>query len=533
MKFPKISMVILTALLLSACGLFSDDDKVDVRYTDTSASIKVDACKETSDPKLQSQLDDLNNNLAQQMGELVVAILEGSLGDFDNTSLKASLKEYDDILAKHPGQCEAQFSKSMLALVSMVNDNDIKDFFDLISDLDDDDEYYYDDDDFLTYAKILNGGLEQSPDNLVKLARQVQKAEAEPQVGEMQDVLAEKVLLSLDTAIAYMQNIMKFDDFAFEFEFDDHRHQIDKGEIGPALAALKLIKAIVIVIVSVDVDISQDGSMAWMDTINNIMDEDFSNLSSGQKQALDHAVSLTDKKSLFTTIKKSWRGQYSGIPDLLFSGLDDFQEGLRYGIEESKMDFSVQKYDIYKVGNGPDYDVSPAKLQEIIDETDRLRKYLDGKVNINYQAGPKSIAINIPKFFQITDGFQDFLPYHKVLPYEDWFKELDEGYYQEPFIFTDAKGKATFGDNIGKELEELIEAKGLVGLKGKIVFPDPTFGGVFPDFNNDNIFTYLEEIAEIETKLICEEEDDWGYCYSYKLPKNPSDLDVLSYYFNW
>ena len=34
MKFPKISMDILTALLLSACVLFTDDDKEDVRYTD-------------------------------------------------------------------------------------------------------------------------------------------------------------------------------------------------------------------------------------------------------------------------------------------------------------------------------------------------------------------------------------------------------------------------------------------------------------------------------------------------------------------
>src|SRR6185295_14780125 len=120
-----------------------------------------------------------------------------------------------------------------------------------------------------------------------------------------------------------------------------------------------------------------------------------------------------------------------------------------------------------------------------------------------------------------------------------------------PIYFTDAAGNKTLGaediDNYGDNL---------LDLKGKIIFRDPTFGGVFPDLTNDNIWEYVQSLEKVKdqvttvcpSKTITNAPDTTVYppydttyipvdppvpSCKEQLPDNPSDLDYLVYYLDW
>jgi hypothetical protein len=111
-------------------------------------------------------------------------------------------------------------------------------------------------------------------------------------------------------------------------------------------------------------------------------------------------------------------------------------------------------------------------------------------------------------------------------------EEYLTAYYQArvaPFWFTDAAGHKTLEP---EQVEEVAHDLGLAALTGKIVFPDPTFGGVFPGLTNENIWSNIQALngsgARIEETC-----DASGENCVRSLPNNPSDLDVWARYLFW
>jgi hypothetical protein len=114
------------------------------------------------------------------------------------------------------------------------------------------------------------------------------------------------------------------------------------------------------------------------------------------------------------------------------------------------------------------------------------------------------------------------------------YRQADEPGLLRPFYFTDASGNKTLEVN---EADQAVDRMGLSGaLTGKVVFRDPTFGGVFPDLNNDNIWSKIESLQGTQGPRLDEvcETDPYGEPRCRKaLPSNPSDLDVWSYHLMW
>ncbi|MEO6096441.1 MAG: hypothetical protein ABIW76_12360 [Fibrobacteria bacterium] len=98
-----------------------------------------------------------------------------------------------------------------------------------------------------------------------------------------------------------------------------------------------------------------------------------------------------------------------------------------------------------------------------------------------------------------------------------------------PYWFTDAAGHKTLDV---AQVEQVVDDLGFAALTGKIVFPDPTFGGVFPGLTNENIWSNIQSLewagARIEVKC-----DEFGENCVRSLPNNPSDLDVWARYLFW
>jgi hypothetical protein len=451
----------------------------------------------------------------------------------------------------------------------------------------------------------LNVTPEDAPALLLKASASV--SEADPVViQELQDIIATTILPEVNASISNLSAILAEDDFEFNFTVnsgtdDEREFQIDHGEIGPMLAGMRVFKSFLIVILAHNLDFSDNGSYDWIETISKMDDDDFDNLSDKQRKALDHTTGLVSRNSSFTSIRPGYQKAYEAIPSELLQALRDLKTGLAYGIKEAQSNQNTQNNDIYVVGTGVDADVDPHDLEVAIEQMTHFEKYFTETVTITYAEGRKSLRVNLPAFFKRTKGIQSYLPYYNLNPYEEWndaieadtnwvtvylddFDWTDECEIEEksdefelicsedgdeytyntfifckptsdsdvwkcihsewdidkvekgPFYFTDAAGNKTFGpgDDSPRDISD---------LTGKVVFPDPTFGGIFPDLTNENIFDYVESLEDIspynarECEDVRVKDEEYGghywewRCTTNPLPNDPSDLDRLLYIF--
>ncbi len=107
--------------------------------------------------------------------------------------------------------------------------------------------------------------------------------------------------------------------------------------------------------------------------------------------------------------------------------------------------------------------------------------------------------------------------------------EYIAGKRKVPFYFTDAAGNKTLEPD---ELENF--QNDISSLQDKIIFRDPTFGGLFPGLTQNNIWSTIKSLETVKprTREVCEESVDINgfYRYECRLEKavvNPSDLDML------
>ena len=75
-------------------------------------------------------------------------------------------------------------------------------------------------------------------------------------------------------------------------------------------------------------------------------------------------------------------------------------------------------YSAFNVGFDEESDISANDIQKSIDICDSIQKGLHGIVKV--QIHDSLLAVNIQKFFEITEGIQDYYPYHKIKPIETW-----------------------------------------------------------------------------------------------------------------
>lgn len=365
--------------LLAGCGSSgSNDDKPSSPAADTpdTPSFNVSGCQEMTDANAQAQLESAKANIVdilQSLGE----------GDFHNAQvISAQTKAtFKSVLDKYPASCEAQLGYALGIVTDLVNNKEIKGFIDTVSNKNDLVDMNVND-----YNRLLM----TADGKLLTSVAQTAMAEAIP---------------SLDSAIIYMRNIVNNKDFTCKYTYKDRTFELDRGEFAPALAGLFVAKAALTLGASMNIDFSENGNYDWMNDLENYNEFETSKVSMRQVE------SLLSKKSSFTTIYDSWKSSYKNIPNLLDSAISYVELGLQYGIEESKLGTATQTNDPYIVGDGEMSDVSVKDFQKAIDSLEYYRQGLRTGVEVTLPQGSK-ITINVAKFFEITDGFQEYLPYH-------------------------------------------------------------------------------------------------------------------------
>ncbi|PWJ68105.1 MULTISPECIES: hypothetical protein [unclassified Fibrobacter] len=398
-----------------------------------------------------------------------------TLGDkqfSDAKDLSAEVKPmYAKILQKYPNSCGAQLGYAVANLVDLINNQEIKKFFDT-GDAADEATWLYE------------GNIKTS-----KFLKSFANRAGESITINAQNIIATQILPALDTSIAYMQNVLAYDDYTMQFMADGKKRELDKSEFGPAIGAMFGTKAILTILVSLNFEFDDNGSYDWYTYMTDVSLTDVGVHNEKQTNAIKFLASLLGKNGAFSTVNSGWEKQWNSVPALLDSALRETRAGLKYGINES-MEEGSQVYDIYVVGDGADADVSVKDLQDAVSAIDVvLNEVLDGpyvidfgdfRGDLDYQ-----LTIDIRKFFENTKGYEPFLPYYV---FED---PSDFG----TFYFTDADGKKTAslrdfqGDN-----SRMTEAN----VYNKLYFPDPSFGGVFPKFKTQkDVWDFLIQLDRL------------------------------------
>lgn len=344
--------------------------------------------------------------------------------------------------------------------------------------------------------------------------------------------VGESVLLpKLDSSIQGLERVVAHPGFRFRVGNLDQDWSVDRGEAAPLLATLKIAKSLVILVAGYQWNTELDDGYPYLPILRGIGAADLDSLTARQKEALDHYTGLLSRGSTFTHVRAGWEARTASIPALLNEAIGHVQAGLEYGIlqAEKKID---QKNDPYRVGVDETSDVDPADLRDAITRLERARKYLTGEVLLAYSRDSATLRINVPKFFKLN-GLQGLLPYFRFHPYEEWNDDLPadslhpEPREKGPIYFTDA------ADNKTLEAADVdYYADDLATLTGKVVFPDPTMGGIFPDLTNANFWPKAKSLLGVRSRVRdeCAGAPLNGAPAGCGLPVKPSDLDILVYF---
>lgn len=346
-------------------------------------------------------------------------------------NLSATAKaQYSAILAKTPTSCGAQFGYALAIIASLSNNSELNSLYTAVKDKD--------------AATLFNVNTESYSTTLMKTAA-LAKSSNTLVTERVQNLVASNVLPALDSAISLMQNVVK-NNYTFTFAPKDNTIKLDNAQFAPALGAMFFAKAAFTIVAGLDLDASKDNSYEWVMTSSDINMLAFDSLSAEQKAAINQTTGLLSANSPFTTVRSAWKTQWTSIPAMLDSAAAEVEAGLDTSYAKYSKG-TPQDYAPYVVGNGEDADISPEDLLTAIDTIKSIRKYITGTVTV--QIKDIAVNVNLSKFFTITDGFQDLLPYHKItdqstwstLPEDEafWSSDISEG---EPIAFGKEFAKA-------------------------------------------------------------------------------------------
>ena len=394
---------ILSLAFLAGCSSNDSSSSAAAEQPEADSPVKTNVevaagCVAIDDEKDQAEMKKAKANIT----DIYTAFGEGNLEDAQelSASTKATIQS---LLKKYPNSCEAQLGYVATIISDIANNKKINDLLDTIAARKG-----------LSKAKILSNSIEDAARVSVDLSIESADDVRNILVSDVQSAVA-SIIPSLDSAISYMTNIANDDAFTCHYDVNDRSIELDRGEFAPALAALYVAKASLTSIVSINLNVDDNGSYDWIDSLDDIGRKWNYAENAGVKQI----VKLLGKDSKFTSIHDSWKKEYKNIPNLLDSAITYVQFGLQYGLEEAKQGLKTQENDLYIVGDDEEAHLSTKDAQKIIDSLSTLRTQLRTGIEIPFAEG-KTIKYVPYNWYNNTDGILKYLPYHVINDASSW-----------------------------------------------------------------------------------------------------------------
>lgn len=384
--------------------------------------------------------------------------------DFDKgKSLSAEVKAaYKKILNKAPTNCNAQMGYAIATIVDLVNNKTLNDLYE-------DYDYWFSD-----YGI---DGLEDFTDMVTKLSKNKSFTKT------AQEALEKEVAPAVDSAITYMQYILAQGDYFLDLKDGEYIREMDNSEFGIALGGLFATKAAITIATSMNLEIDDNSDYKWLNNLDGLK-VGKEEPTKEQKAGLVKIVNLIGANGTFTSIYSNKQKEWKNIPNLADSALVEIQAAFQYSLDES-MTKGSQENDIYVVGKGTDADISTKDVKKIIENLDKGIKAARGPYEVEFKG--KAIKVNARKFFENVKGTEPFLPYYTF-----------NGSDLTTFKFTETDGKT-----VTAPLMEFLD--GTLSFPDDaeqvVFFKDPTFGGIFPDFEQKDVWELIDKLKGVRIRL--------------------------------
>ncbi len=392
------------ALLLSAC---SDSNSSSSGSSGSDPSpidkIEVGECESIDNKILSAQVIEATDSLVQ-----FVFGIANSPEDLEALQARTEKAKgiFKTALESYPNSCDAQLGLAAAQMADVIGNKDVSVIYKAFAN--DDDEQIF------SLFNIRNNFAEKA----VSAAVQTQDIDDKLINDRVQEIIANAALPSIDSAIYLLNNIRQTKDYAFSYETENLEIYLGQGELALSVGTLNALKAFLTVIASYDLDASLDKSYDWLTSSLNW--ESFfygnSDLTDEDKAELEHAVSLLEKNSTFLSVKDSWKSSYKAIPDVLDSAIENLKDSYTYLLEQAKSGKASSLSPF--VGEGEESDLYADEIEKTLDILDSVQTALHGTATISI-AG-EDVQVNVRKFFDLTDGFQQYLPYHTMNPVDTW-----------------------------------------------------------------------------------------------------------------
>ena len=466
------------------------DDGKDDQTTESSSStgktevngLKRSACDTKDGENVLEALDAINKK--------AIDLFEAfSDKDFDKgKSLSTEVKvAYKKVLDKAPKNCNAQLGYAVASIMDLANNKTLNDL--------------YNDYDFW-----LNDYGIESLEDFTDMVTALSKNKSFTKTA--QEALEKQVSPAVDSAITFMQYILAQDDYTLQLSDGEEIREMDKSEFGVALGGLFATKAAITIATSMNLEIDDNGSYNWINKLNGLTVGE-EEPTADQKAGLVKIVNLIGANGTFTSIYSNKQKEWKNVPNLVDSALTEIRAAFQYSLNESKTKGS-QDYDFYVVGKGADADLSTSDVKEIIENLGKGLQATRGPYEVEFKG--KSFRVNARKYFENVDGVKKFLPYYKFNGSDlTTFKFTNKAGTETATLMSFLDGTRSFPDD----------------GEGLIIFKDPTFGGIFPDFEQKDVWELMDKLKGIKLNFgnessggssdeWCEVYDDDWYYSSYE-----------------
>lgn len=386
------------------------------------------------------------------------------------------------------------------------------------------------------------------PSTLPVLARALATPAKAPLVHEIQDSIEILLMPLLDTTIGLLD--VAWSDPAFEFRvafdplnFPEDTLILDRVDVGMALSILQGFRAQLRWMLAYQLDIDQDGSYAWIDTLGH-WDPESAAISPAQDAALTHFKSLLAPGSGFLKVRPAKAASLASVPAEfraalarvreavdLAAGLKSQDRHLQYlSTPGDRADFAAVLDTASRLLSGPVKATLYAKITcrdtswstySWDGESDtygyswvgtqfRLFGLFDDGCSADYDnvwtsddglfrseshtrstvlgRTAQTVTIDISRLMSLPD-LKVFLPNYQWNATTEWIGKGPYSMVGTGSILTPVS-----------ELEDIADVSGFDGIKARITWADPTFGGVFPELRSSGDVLELFRLAAEEDK---------------------------------
>ena len=412
----------------------------------------------------------------EEMERVLSDIYDADEIDLDRIDFSEADRLYREAIAADPRNTEAQFGAALTHLLVLAINEDMRALQDSLNAYTGDDEGSGK---MAIVAMDLAATAEIAAKSPLLVAKMTQDAIEDPlKVSDIQKTIEEEILPAIDYALERLQIVEGDPDFTFELtpemqgDEEEEPREIDLGEVYMIDASLRLLKAVFLVVTAYDFDFDDNGSYAFLDdgSNENVLRHMERLDKTGTFMTLRSAAALpAAKASILTAIEKIEKGmeviraetddQDDDI--ILADDLDDLDEEIDLSDQD---DMPIFFRDIRTTGD------ALSKAREILEGTVEIEADFDGDEDTPKQ----TVVFDVGQFFD--NPVQDL---RALLPYHTWHLDrLQNRNFADELVLTDANSTA-------------LEAS------PPLVFPDPSFGGVFKSIGTNkellNLFGIEDE----------------------------------------